>query len=97
MKVYFLFSYRHSIAYILWQLILLFCIQILYFHVINLQPQVYVTPPEKMEFNPEYVEVEVGSTLELPIAIFGSFLGGELASEIFYSLDKLLCVVMHLM
>ena len=35
--------------------------------------KVYVTPPELMEFNAEYVEVEVGSELILPLVLHGTF------------------------
>ena len=35
--------------------------------------KVFVTPPELMKFNAEYVEVEVGSELILPLVLHGTF------------------------
>ena len=36
---------------------------------------VYVVPPTEMEFVASRVEAEIGSTLELPLAMFGMYAG----------------------
>ncbi len=42
----------------------------------NLFLQTYVLPPLDMDFLPSRVEAEIGTTLELPLAVFGYLPGG---------------------
>ena len=41
--------------------------------------QVYVIPPVDMEFLPSRVEAEIGTTLQLPLAVYGEIDGEKIA------------------